>query len=214
MIRFVIRVVFVALLFTPLAAVADDARVEEKLDANWMTEAVTDKGYHGNDAMITLAEMNLRSYVAEPDRGRRDWKDVPDEVRDSVYANRRRIKGERGKRLMRKRGELIERSFAHGYETGAMRRTHVRGHANILKRLLVHAGAFNLALLMRTLIGVGTPRGLQGRLVAVLTLVVGVWTRVVDFWCPVEAPSSITRPHFTPHHRFELLPIGASEWAV
>ena len=69
---------------------------------------------------------------------------------------------------MRRRGELIERSFAHVYDTGGMRRTHLRGHTNILKRLLIHAGGFNLGLVMRHLIGVGTPRGLQGRLAAVL----------------------------------------------
>jgi hypothetical protein len=88
----------------------------------------------------------------------------------AVYANRRRIRGERGKRLQRMRGELIERPFAHLYETGGMRRTHLRGHTNILKRLLIHAAAFNLGLVMRTSIGVGTPRGLQGALHALLGL--------------------------------------------
>ena len=69
---------------------------------------------------------------------------------------------------MRRRGETIERSFAHLYDTGGMRRTHLRGHTNILKRVLIHAGGFNLGLVMRQLIGAGTPRGLQGRLAAVL----------------------------------------------
>src|SRR6202035_4006515 len=72
-------------------------------------------------------------------------------------------------RLMRQSGERIERSFAHLYDTGGMRRTHLRGHTNILKRVLIHAGAFNLGLVMRHLIGVGTPRGLQGRLAAVIS---------------------------------------------
>ena len=70
---------------------------------------------------------------------------------------------------MRRRGERIERSFAHLYDTGGMRRTHLRGHTNILKRVLIHAGAFNLGLVMRHLIGVGTPRGLQDRLAAVIS---------------------------------------------
>jgi transposase len=64
---------------------------------------------------------------------------------------------------MRRRGETIERSFAHLYDTGGMRRTHLRGHTNILKRVLIHAGGFNLGLLMRQSMGLGTPRGLQGR---------------------------------------------------
>ena len=69
---------------------------------------------------------------------------------------------------MRCRGERIERSFAHVYDTGGMRRTHLRGHTNILKRLLIHAGGFNLGLIMRQWIGLGTPRGLQGRLPAMI----------------------------------------------
>src|SRR5262249_39076606 len=77
----------------------------------------------------------------------------------------------RGKRLHRMRGELIERPFAHLYETGGMRRTYLRGHPNILKRLLIHTAAFNLGLLMRTVFGAGTPRGLQGTLQALLGLV-------------------------------------------
>ena len=62
---------------------------------------------------------------------------------------------------MRCRGERVERPFAHIYDTGGMRRTHLRGHVNILKRLLIHAGAFNQGLLMRAAVRVGTPRGLQ-----------------------------------------------------
>ncbi len=126
-----------------------------------MRELVADRGYHGNDAVADLAEMGIRSYVSEPKRGRRRWKGKQRE-RCAVYANRRRIRGERGKRLLRRRGEVLERPFAHCYETGRMRRTHLRGHENILKRLLTHAGAGNLALLMRHLHKAGTPRELAG----------------------------------------------------
>ena len=88
------------------------------------------------------------------------WKDKSAE-RDAVYANRRRIRGRRGKALRRRRGELVERAFAHCYETGGMRRTHLRGHANILKRLLVHVAGFNLALVLRRVHGLGKPRTLH-----------------------------------------------------
>jgi hypothetical protein len=71
------------------------------------------------------------------------------------------VRGERGKRLQRQRGEKLERTMAHLYETGGMRRVHLRGHSNIIKRLLIHACGLNLGLLMRKLYGVGTPRGLQ-----------------------------------------------------
>jgi transposase len=150
---------------------------EEQLDAvmektdrvhpDGLSEVLADKGYHSDRTLVELEDQGLRSYVSEPDRGRRKWKDDI-EAQQAVYANRRRIRGERGKRLQRMRGELIERPFAHLYETGGMRRTHLRGHTNILKRLLIHAAGFNLGLVMRTSIGVGTPRGLQGALQALL----------------------------------------------
>ena len=148
-------------------------------------EVVADKGYHSNQVLTDLAALDLRSYIAEPDRGRRNWtKNAV--ARDAVYAKRRRIRGTRGVALLRRRSEHLERPNAHLYNTGGMRRTHLRGHANILKRLLVHTGAFNVGLLMRTLIGVGTPRGLQRRVAAVLTLVVALWTRLIDFWRPFD----------------------------
>ena len=124
-------------------------------------EVVLDKGYHSNEMLAELADWQVRSYCSEPDRGRRDWEGKKQE-QAVVYANRRRIRGERGKRLLRQRGEKVERSFAHCYETGGMRRVHLRHHRNILKRLLVHAAAFNLGLVMRKVLGHGTPRSLQG----------------------------------------------------
>ncbi len=114
-----------------------------------------------------LTTVGIRSYVSEPDRERRDWSKAP-EAQAPVYGNRRRIRGPRGGHLMRQRSERVERSFAHVYDTGGVRRTHLRGHTNVLKRLLIHAGGFNLGLVMRQLIGAGTPRGLQARVGAAL----------------------------------------------
>jgi len=123
-------------------------------------ELVADKGYHSNETITALEDVGMRSYIVEPDRGRRRWKGKEDAQR-AVYANRRRIKGARGKTHHRKRCELVERTFAHCLETGGMRRVHLRGRENIEKRYLVHVAAFNLGVLMRTVIGFGTPRGLQ-----------------------------------------------------
>jgi transposase len=141
-----------------VAAVTDDAVAV-------VEEVVADKGYHSRTTLHDLEMLKIRTYISEPERGPQSWIDQEAE-RDAVYANRRRIRGDRGKRLLRQRGELLERPCAHLYETGGLRRAHVRGHGNVLKRLLVHAGAFNLGLWMRTLFGVGTPGGLQGRLAA------------------------------------------------
>jgi transposase len=114
-----------------------------------------------------------------------------------VYRNRRRIRGVRGRRLLRLRGEHLERPFAHLYETGGMRRVHLRGQVNIRKRVLIHAGGFNLGLLMRRLIGVGTPRGLQGRLVAVLvallTMIRTIREAVIRYRSPVRLVSRLER---------------------
>lgn len=126
------------------------------------TALVGDRGYHSNDTLLTLRALGIRAYLVEPARGRRCWREAPD-AQGPVYGNRRRVAGPRGRRLMRRRGEYVERTFAHVYDTGGLRRVHLRGHPNILKRLIVHAGAFNLGLLMRYAIGRGTPRGLQGR---------------------------------------------------
>ena len=147
-----------SLLATTLTAAEQLAAVQ----ASAPTALIGDRGYHSNDTLLTLCALGLRSYLAEPDRGRRCWAKEP-EAQHPVYGNRRRVGGPRGKRLMRRRGEYVERTFAHVYDTGGLRRVHLRGHPNILKRLIVHAGAFNLGLLMRRLFGRGTPRGLQGR---------------------------------------------------
>jgi hypothetical protein len=83
---------------------------------------------------------------------------------------------------MRQRGELIERSFAHLYETGAMRRTHLRHHDNISKRLLVHVGGFNLSLVMRRLTGFGKPRRLQGLFAPIFGVTRSAWSVVATIW--------------------------------
>ena len=140
-------------------------------------EVVTDKAYHSNDVLKDFAELDIRTYVSEPDRGRRDWSDDTEgEAQAAVYANRRRIRGDRGKRLLARRGEVLERTFAHCYETGAMRRLHVRGDDNIRKRPLMQAAAFNFSLVMRKLFGAGTPRGFADLVVALCQAFLGPWT--------------------------------------
>ena len=143
------------------------AQVEAVLPAGvHIAEIVGDKGYHSNQTLTEFVEIGLRSYISEPDRGRRNWTGKPAACA-AVYGNRRRICGPRGQRLLRQRGERLERPNPHLYETGGLRRVHLCGHPNLLKRLLVHVCGFNLGLLMRQLTGVGTPRSLQGRAAAV-----------------------------------------------
>ena len=172
-------------------------------------EVVADKGYHSKQVLVDLAALDLRTYIAEPDRGRRKWT-KHSAARDAVYANRRRIRGARGRRLQRRRSEYLERPNAHLYETGGMRRTHLRGHANILKRLLVHVGGFNLGLLMRTVFGVGTPRSLRGQLAVLIGVVVALWGARHDLWSPRDTRFADHEAMFTPYRHLELLPVEAS----
>jgi transposase len=142
-----------------------EKRPEEKpqVHGKGIEELVTDKGYHSGAVVEEVDGYGIRSYIPEKkQKGRRHWEGKRGQ-QQAVYQNQRRVRGAYGKSLLRRRGELIERSFAHCYRTGAMRRTHLRGHENILKRQLIHVGAFNLSLILRRLLGAGTPREWKNR---------------------------------------------------
>jgi transposase len=136
-------------------------------------DVVADKGYHSNEVAAGLSELGVRTYIAEPDRGRRNWEGKQAE-KEAVYGNRRRIRGERGKRMQRQRGEKIERNFAHQFDTGGMDRLYVRGIENVHKKLLVQAAACNLALLMRSIYGAGKPRAAHDQSVAAIFVILAL----------------------------------------
>jgi transposase len=161
-----------------VACATNDEEVGERVHPEGPVEAVADKGYHSNDTLTTLAGAEVRTYISEPDRGRRRWQDKP-EAQQAVYDNRRRIHGEHGKQLLRRRGELLERSFAHAYETGGMRRLYLRGRENVLKRVLIHVGGLNLSLVMRQCFGKGTPRGWQGFSADALAMFLRLWMAIL-----------------------------------
>jgi transposase len=146
--------------------------VTPKVNVDGVEEMVADKGYHSGAALERVKSYRVRSYIPErQQKARRNWEGKAAQ-QQAVYANRRRVQGSYGKSLLKRRGELVERSFAHCYDTGGMRRTHLRKHDNILKRQLIHVGAFNLSLIFRRLLGAGTPRewkNLGGRLVLLLS---------------------------------------------
>jgi transposase len=165
-----------------------------------IAEVVADKGYHSNQTMVEIKELGLRTYIAEPDRGARNWSGKAEE-RDAVYANRRRINGERGKRLQSQRGEKIERNFAHQFDTGGMDRLYLRGRENVHKKLLIQAAACNLALLLRSLHGAGKPRAAHdlksAAILALLRLTIALFgAGFVDLARP-----PISRPN-SDHRRF------------
>jgi transposase len=168
-----------------LQEVREDAQVVENCQANGVADpsqlhiqaTVQDKGYHSAQTLVNLEELDIRGYIAEPDRGRQRWtardpqeQELKRQSRQAVYRNRRRRKGACSKRLHRRRGEYVERTFEHVLDDGGMRRVWLKGREKIAKRYLIHPGgaslpwldrtaAFNLGLLLRKLTGYGTPRG-------------------------------------------------------
>ena len=165
-------------------------------------EVVGDKGYHNGETLANLQSVEVRTYISEKKQpGQRHWEGKAKQ-QQAVYANRRRVNGVYGKRLLRKRGEFIERSFAHCYDTGGMRRTHLRGHKNILKRLLIHVGAFNLSLIFRSLLGSGTPRELKNRQSSLLALFLILFRRTSEASCPRKAFVSSLRFSRRKNHRY------------
>jgi len=166
-----------------------------------LCEVVTDKGYHSGAGLAEMSE-SVRTYVSVPQQPRRNWEGKA-EQQAAVYANRRRVEGERGKSLLRRRGELLERPFAHQYETGAMRRLHVRGRGNVAKRVLLQAAAFNLALILRSITKAGTPKGLANLKRKLVCALVRVLAALSAFCAPL-----------TTHRRSSPTTLPGSESAV
>lgn len=190
-------------------AVAELIKVKSE-DGSWpvdeggVQEVVADKGYHSNEVLVGMTECEVRTYVAEPNRGERNWKGKP-EAKAAVYGNRRRIQGNRGKQLQRQRGERIERNFAHQFDTGGMDRLWVRGRQNVHKKLLIQAAACNLALLMRLRHGCGKPKAAHDRLAG---LIFALWVlmaaREVSFFTRLGLSGTIRqlRPTYSPKDCF------------
>jgi transposase len=146
---------------------------EPKVNVDGIEELVADKGYHSGAVLEQIKKNEVRTYIPEKKQaGKRHWKGKEKE-QQAVYQNRQRVRGDYGKSLLRRRGELVERSFAHCYETGAMRRCTLRGTKNILKRQLIHVGAFNISLVLRKTLGAGTPRELKNRALNLVLRVFG-----------------------------------------
>jgi transposase len=142
---------------------AESHSEESKINIRGIEELVADKGYLSGAVLKRVKSYGVRSYIPEKrQKGKRRWAGNADE-QQATYENRRRVQGDYGKRLQKRRSELVERSFAHCYETGGLRRCHLRGRENILKRQLIHVGAFNLSLILRKILGAGTPRELKNK---------------------------------------------------
>ena len=145
------------------AAAANLAKVDRAPTTAEPAELVADKGYHSRAVLKDLDGGVWKTRIAEPQRTAFLRWHGDTEARDAVYANRNRLRSAVGKAEMRKRAEIVERSFAHTLERGGMRRTWLRGRENVHKRYLIHVAGHNLGILMRHLIGAGTPKEAAAR---------------------------------------------------
>ena len=143
-------------------------------------EVVADKGYHSTGNLCDLEEMDLQPVIADR-YGRRRWTRRPDRERDAVYANRRKNRTKRGRKLQRLRSEMTERTFAHVCDQGGARRTWIRGLKEVAKRYLMQVAARNLSTIMRKLFGVGKPKGLRKANCSILAALApfGCWLAIV-----------------------------------
>lgn len=125
-------------------------------------EAAADKGYHANATIELADDLNIRTYIPEPQlKHRRTWTDKPENYRRAVLNNRRRAQRAKGRAWQRLRSERVERSFAHVCDTGGSRRSWIRELVEVTKRYRIAATAHNLGRIMRLLFGIGKPRVLQ-----------------------------------------------------
>lgn len=160
-----------------------------KVHAQGLCDVVTDKGYHSEASLTRMMEWGVKTYIPAP---KKNGKTEPSAV---VKANQRRVESDRGKALLRKRGELLERPFAHQYETGAMRRLYVRGRDNVAKRVLLQAAAFNLALILRSITRAGTPRGLADLTPPLLSALLHFLDALPDTGGPASVTASFRHFH-------------------
>ena len=121
-------------------------------------ECVTDKGYHSRSVLKALEDGPWKTRISEPKhKGFARWHG-DEAARRAVTNNRTRLLSGAAKEAFKRRAEIVERSFAHTLDRGGMRRTWLRGRENVHKRYLLHVAGHNLSLLMRQLIGAGSPK--------------------------------------------------------
>ncbi len=147
-------------------------------------KVVADKGYHATATLERCGEVGVfgvKTYIPEPRRNVEwSWVDKPESQRRAVTNNRHRTQRDYGKRLQRRRSEVVERSFAHVCDTGGGRRSWLRGIDEVRKRHLMTAVAHNLGLVLRKLLGTGKVRAfaaLAARMCAFLAALNGPTNR-------------------------------------
>jgi len=184
------------------AAAANLATVAAAPTAEDPSELIADKGYHSRDGLKDLEDGPWKSRIAEKKgTGVSRWRGDA-EARRAVYNNRARLRSGVAKEAFRLRAELVERSFALILDRGGMRRAWLRGRQNLHKRYLVHVAGYNLGLIMRLLVGAGTPREfLAGASAHLLLLATADGTVFVILFTATDSETAMLAVCFKPEPR-------------
>ena len=176
---------------TLAAAEASLAAVGARPTPEDPAELVTDKGYHSREGLKALDDSAWKTRIAEKKSpGFLRWHG-DDAARRAVYNNRTRLLSGVARAAFKLRAELCERSFALVLDRGGMRRAWLRGRENLHKRYLLHVAGYNLGLLMRQLIGAGTPRGAADRLAVLLFAIIGHDGRFIALMIVADGPDAV-----------------------
>jgi len=143
-----------------------------------IAEVVMDKGYHDNGWLADLTARGVRTYIPERRQKTRRWTNKPAEYETAFRANRRRVRGNKGRQLNRWRSERCERTFAHVCETGGGRRSWLRGQSNVSKAHTLKCAAYNLGLLLRKVWGMCKPRNAKAGAAGLFLTLWAVWTLI------------------------------------
>ncbi len=137
----------------------ENINLVQELPADSLTiqSATADKGYYAVPELQELQREGIRTVISDPIKNRQT-ENLSREKANTVRSAQRSVRSESGKKLLRKRGMHLERSFAHLLDAGGVRRTTLRGLENLNKRFKVAAAIYNLSQLMRKLWGIGTPK--------------------------------------------------------
>jgi transposase len=136
-----------------LAQVCEDP-MQEKVGRS----LTADEGYFSVEEVCALQGEGIRTVMGDPHGPRRNKDKQCKVTRQTLNSARRAVKSKSGKALLKRRGEHLERSFAHLLDHGGLRRATLRGAENLTKRQIAAAMAYDLSLLMRKIFGFGTPK--------------------------------------------------------
>jgi hypothetical protein len=161
---------------------------------------VAEVGYPSRAILKALDGSCWPTRIAEPKmrgRGVSRWRG-DHAARRAVYHHRARLRSAVGRQALQQRAEKVERSFAHILDGGGLQRTFLRGREHVHQRYLIQVAAFNLGLVMRLLLGAGTPRWLMARGGIIFWLIdPGVGRILVVLLLP-EPPAAHPRPDPAP----------------